>query len=143
MCVFVGSDTMKREGLADRFPMRKIRPLRCLAGRFYLHFELSRSYARDSSQELRESPAISVLIVCKIQHTQIGSVLVVLSVTFHLFHGGWSISFPNAEFETLATFLSFLDFSTWMKMLRGKLYRQSFKVMQQCCIVSCLIHPCA
>jgi hypothetical protein len=78
----VGPDTRRREGLADRFPMRKVRPFLCLAGRFYLHFELSPSYAGDSSQGLRESPAISVLIVCKIQHTQIGSVPVVLSVAY-------------------------------------------------------------
>jgi hypothetical protein len=51
-------------------------------GAVYLHFELSPSYARDSSQGLRESPAILVLIVRKIQHTQIGSVPVVLSVAF-------------------------------------------------------------
>jgi hypothetical protein len=31
---------------------------------------------------LRESPAISVLIIRKLQHTQIGSVPVVLSVSF-------------------------------------------------------------
>jgi hypothetical protein len=82
MCVFVGPDTRRREGLADRFPMRKVRPFLCLAGRFYLHFESSPSYARDSSQGLRESPAISALIVRNIQHTQIGSVPVVLSVAF-------------------------------------------------------------
>jgi hypothetical protein len=62
--------------------MRRVRPFLCLAGQFYLHFELSPSYARDSSQALRESPAISVLTARKIQHTQIGSVPVVLSVAF-------------------------------------------------------------
>jgi hypothetical protein len=67
------------------FPMRKVRPFLCLAGRFYLYFELSPSYARVSSQGL--SPAISVLIVCKIQHTQISFVPVVLSVAFPLFMG--------------------------------------------------------
>jgi hypothetical protein len=56
-------------------------------GRFYLHFELSPSYAQESSQELRESPAILVLIVSKIQHTEIGSVPVVLSVAFLEFCG--------------------------------------------------------
>jgi hypothetical protein len=82
MCLFVGPDTRRREGLAGRFPMRRVRPFLCLAGWFYLHIELSRSYARDSNQGLRESPAISVLIVHKIQHTQIGSVPVVLPVAF-------------------------------------------------------------
>jgi hypothetical protein len=48
-------------------------------------FQLSPSCARDSSQGLRESPAISVLTVRKIQHTQIGSVPVVLSVAFLFF----------------------------------------------------------
>jgi hypothetical protein len=72
----------RREGLADRFPMRRVRPFLCLAGRFYLHSELSPSYAQDSSQGFRESPAISVLIARKIQHIQIGSVPVVLSVAF-------------------------------------------------------------
>jgi hypothetical protein len=62
--------------------MRKVKPFLCLAARFYLHFELSPSYARDSSQGLREFPAISVLIVRKIQHTQICSVPEVLSVAF-------------------------------------------------------------
>jgi hypothetical protein len=54
-------------------------------GRFYLHFKLSPIYDRDWSQGLRESPAISVLIVCRIQHTQVGSVRMVLSVAFPLF----------------------------------------------------------
>jgi hypothetical protein len=54
-------------------------------GRFYLHFELSLSYAQNSSQGLRESPAISVLIDRKIQHAQIGAVPVVLSVAFPFF----------------------------------------------------------
>jgi hypothetical protein len=79
MCVFVGPDTRRREDLADRFPMRRVRPFLCLAERFYLHFDLSPSYARDPSQGLRESPTISVLIVCKIRHTKIGSVPEVLS----------------------------------------------------------------
>jgi hypothetical protein len=78
MCIFVGPYTRRRGDLTDRFPMRKVRPFLCLVGRFYLHFELSPSYARDSSQGLRESPAILVLTVRKIHHTHIGSVLVVL-----------------------------------------------------------------
>ncbi|SAM02115.1 hypothetical protein [Absidia glauca] len=45
ICVFlVGPDTKRRGGLTDRFPMRKVRPFLYLAGRFYLHFELSPSY---------------------------------------------------------------------------------------------------
>jgi hypothetical protein len=93
MCLFVGPDTRRREDLADRFPMRKVRPFLCLAGRFYLQFELGPSYDPDSSQGLRESPAISVLIACKIQHTQSGSVPVVLSVAFPLFSR--SVFSPN------------------------------------------------
>jgi hypothetical protein len=40
MCLFVGLDTRRRECLADRFPMKRVRPFLCLAGRFYFHFEL-------------------------------------------------------------------------------------------------------
>jgi hypothetical protein len=31
-----GPDIKRRESLADRFPMRKVRPFLCLAGRLYL-----------------------------------------------------------------------------------------------------------
>jgi hypothetical protein len=85
MCLFVGSDTRRREGIADRFPMRRVRPFLCLAGRFYIHFELSPGHSWDSSQGLREPLSISVLIARKMQHTQIGSVSVVLSVAFRTF----------------------------------------------------------
>jgi hypothetical protein len=68
MRLLAGPDTRRREGLADRFPMRRVRPFLCLGEGFY--FKLSPSYARDSSQGFRESPAIEALIVRKFQDTQ-------------------------------------------------------------------------
>jgi hypothetical protein len=56
MCFFVGPDTRWREGLVDRFPMRRVRPFLCLAAQFYLHFELSPSYARDSKSGTQRVP---------------------------------------------------------------------------------------
>jgi hypothetical protein len=59
---------------------------------FYLHFKLSPIYDRDWSEGLRESPAMKVLIVSKIQDTQVGSVRMVLSVAFPLkkCHFSWT-----------------------------------------------------
>jgi hypothetical protein len=94
---------------ADRFPMRRIRPLLCLVGRFYLHFESSPSYARDLSQGLWESPAISVLTVRKIQHTQIGSVPVILSIALP-FPRGRSAIFPKRSLKTEQTWVEKVNF---------------------------------
>jgi hypothetical protein len=58
MRLLVGFDTRRREGLADRFLMRREWPFLCLAKRFYLYFKLRPSYARDSSQGFREPPSI-------------------------------------------------------------------------------------
>jgi hypothetical protein len=69
MRLLVGPDTSRREDLADRFPVRRVRPFLCLAGRFYLQFKLSPSYIRDSNQGLKVSPAKKVLNVRKLQDT--------------------------------------------------------------------------
>jgi hypothetical protein len=69
MRLLVGSDTRRREGLADRFLMKRVRSFLCLARRFYLYFKLRPSYARDSSHGLKEFLAIKALVVRKIQDT--------------------------------------------------------------------------
>ncbi|SAM04391.1 hypothetical protein [Absidia glauca] len=68
ICVFL-LDLIPGEERVLLIPMRRARPFLCLAGRFYLHFELS-------------PPPYRVLIAHKIRHTQIGSIPVVLSVAF-------------------------------------------------------------
>jgi hypothetical protein len=45
MRLLVVPDIRRKEGLADRFPMRNVRAFLCLAGQFYFYFKLSPSYA--------------------------------------------------------------------------------------------------
>jgi hypothetical protein len=44
----VGPAISRREGLADRFPMRRTKPFLCQAGRFYLYFQTGLNYFRHS-----------------------------------------------------------------------------------------------
>jgi hypothetical protein len=49
MHLIVGPDTSRREDLADRFGMRRVKPFLCLAGFFFL-FQIETQLCPESSQ---------------------------------------------------------------------------------------------